>query len=782
MNTKKYSQLKLLISLSFLYFISISTYAQSQNINGIVYDKSSQEPLIGAHVLLLGDEEKGTISDQNGRFTLSDVPLGRVRIQCNYIGYESFVSASFVINSAKEPYLEIGLEESYFATQEVVIQAKSFERKAENEMVLLNGRSFSVEETERYAGSIADPSRMAVGFAGVQSSNDLDNDIIVRGNSSVGVLWRLEGIDIPNPNHFARRGSSGGGIGIFSVNMISNSDFIFGTLPAEYGNTISSVFDMKFRKGNKEKQEFSLRAGILGLDLVAEGPINQNQSSFLINYRYSTLGLLNKAGIHLVDENTDNTFSDLAFHLNFPTKNNKNIIQLWGIGGISSEIHNPVPQISEWKEFDDLTHTDFKTRMGVTGLTYTHLINDKSYLKFRSALMGDHIIHNKDTVDFEFSRGFILEEEYSTSRWSNTFEYVQKISPSVQYEIGSKLHFISYDLIYNELDRVNNSLNQYLDDKSSIFGNILVQSYVQGTWKPGYKIKLYAGLHYLNWSFNNSQIFDPRVSLSFYIDSKSTLGLAYGLQSQILPLGTYLTHNINLDLDFLRSSQWTMSYSHLFGDSHKLTSELYYQKLTKIPVAADPAHHYWMLNDLVGYSKYALSSDGGGRNYGLDITLEKFFDAGFFYMFCGSIYRSEYTINGSDYFRSRYDGSFNTSIMIGKEHEYKNGNSLQFGIRNLWFGGQRYSLNDETITDEIREYFEDRNSPLTEQNKNYWRSDIRIAYRKNLPSYSWILSLDVQNIMNIENTRGRIWNFNEQVTEDKLQAGIVPVINFQIDF
>jgi hypothetical protein len=777
--------IKWILAFTIVPLLSFSLISQNpfQKLSGMVTDKVTKEVLIGAHVQILDlDELTGTITNHDGEFELNDIPLGRIRVQCDYLGYESYISPSLVLNSAKQLFIEIEMEEASFKTSEVVIRAKSIDKKAQNELALLSARSFSVEETERYAGSIADPSRMAVSFAGVQSTNDLDNDIIVRGNSSIGILWRLEGIDIPNPNHFARRGSSGGGIGIFSVNMLSNSDFIFGALPAEYGNTISSVFDMKFRKGNREKNEFAFRAGILGLDFMSEGPIKKGKSSYLFNYRYSTLGILNKAGIHIVNANTDNTFTDLSFHLNFPSNNNKSIFQIWGIGGYSSEIHNTVPEVEEWKEFDNLTHTDFKTGMGVVGANYTHLINDKSYLKLRMAFMGDHITHNKDTVDLDFNRGYLLRERYNTTRLTNTIEYVKKVSPLLQYEIGAKTHLLGYELNYAENDRVLKSNIEYLDQESDGAGKLLLESYLQGSWKASDRIRINGGLHFMYSSLNDIKSMEPRLAINYRLTPGSNISLAYGLYSQALPIGAYFTHENNIDLPFMKSQHWVTSYSTNFIEKYKFTCELYYQKLSNIPIAKDSERNYWMLNDLVGYSKYELVKEGTGRNYGIDITLERFFDRGFFFIAAGSLYRSEYSLDGTNYSNSRYDGRFNTSLMFGKEIEFKNGNALQLGFRNLLYGGQRYASVDEVISEEIRELYEDPTSTLDQQNKTYWRSDLRIAYRKNKASYSWSLSLDIQNLLNIKNTRGEIWNFTTQSLEPKHQAGIIPIINFQIDF
>ncbi|NNF35345.1 MAG: TonB-dependent receptor [Saprospiraceae bacterium] len=779
---KKHLTFRIIFLLASLLIFGSMSFAQSkvQYVKGVIRDQISQEPLIGASVQLVDSNLIiGTITDFDGVFLLKDVPVGRIRLQCDYLGYERYITPSFILNTAKVPSLEIELKESNIQLEEVVVRAEKNDQRTQNEMALLSGRSFSAEETERYAGSIADPSRMAISFAGVQASNDLDNDIVVRGNSSVGVLWRLEGIDIPNPNHFARRGSSGGGISIFSVNMLRNSDFIFGNMPAEYGNALSSVFDMKFRKGNNEKREYSLRAGLLGLDAVAEGPISQGRSSYLVNYRYSTLGLLNQMGMHVVDKYTDNTFSDLAYHLHFTSDDNKNIFQLWGVGGLSSEIHHPVEDIQEIKEYEDLVYTDFSTRMGVTGMNWTRILDNESYLKMKVAFMGDHITHAKDEMSSENDPLFLLNEIYNTSRLTAAVDYTKKISSNTFFKAGISNTSQWYDLYYDKYDRVDEERNQYIDDNDS---NQELHSYLEGSTILRQDLQVSGGFHFIYHSLNSNSSIEPRLALSYSIQPGLTIALAYGIYSQVVPLGTYFTSSINNELPLMQSQQWTASISKNLGANYTINVEPYYQSLNNIPVAEDESIHYWMLNDLVGYSEYALTPQGKGRNYGVDISLERSFENGFFGLGAVSFYRSTYSLDGENFYSSRYDGKFNTSLMLGKEIYVDNEDQLQLGLRNLWYGGQWYAPDDVATTRRLEEYIEDISQPLLRQNDPYLRTDVRIAYRKNLYGKSWTLSLDIQNVFNRKNTRGEIWNIQDLKYEHKLQAGIIPVISYQLDF
>ena len=265
-----------------LLLAAIVSYSQNltQTIKGTVIDKDSRRLLSGATISIADDSiQQAVVTNDNGDFILSNIPVGRHRLQCTYSGYENYITDNILVNSAKELELIIELEQRYQQQAEVIIKAVRNPKQPVNKLSVVSTRSFTPEETNRYAASVNDPSRMALSFPGVQPTRDARNDIIIRGNSAAVMLWRLEGIDIPNPNHFARKGSSGGGITIFSSSMLDNSDFSSGAFPAEYGDALSGVFDMRFRKGNKEKDQYTFKAGLIGIDFSAEGPFTKGQSS-----------------------------------------------------------------------------------------------------------------------------------------------------------------------------------------------------------------------------------------------------------------------------------------------------------------------------------------------------------------------------------------------------------------------------------------------------------------------------------------------------------------------
>ena len=230
------------------------------------------------------------------------------------------------------------LEEKINNIGEVVVKASAKKAEAQNELAMVSARTFSVEETERFAGSLGDPARMVANYAGVMTQNDSRNDIIIRGNSPSGVLWRMEGIEIPNPNHFGAQGTTGGPVSMVNNNLLTNSDFLTGAFPAEYGNALAGAFDLNLRSGNSTEHEFTGQVGFNGFELGAEGPLlklkNGQNASYLANYRYSTLEVIDKMGFNVGTGAAIPEYQDITFLVDVPgTKTGR--IKLFGLWGKS---------------------------------------------------------------------------------------------------------------------------------------------------------------------------------------------------------------------------------------------------------------------------------------------------------------------------------------------------------------------------------------------------------------------------------------------------------------
>jgi len=765
----------------------------TQTIKGNILDKDTGQPLIGATVQVTDIEPAiGTTTDVDGNFELSEVPVGRRTIEVQYLGYEPYKSDGTIVNSAKELVLNIQLTEAVVTTETVVVNAFKGNEPL-NDLAIVSTRSFSVEETQRYAASVNDPGRMAMGLPGVQPSRDTRSDIVIRGNSPVGLLWRLNGIDIPNPNHFARRGSSGGGITIFSISMLSNSDFSTGAFPAEYGNAFSGVFDVKFRRGNMEQREYTFRAGLLGLDFSTEGPIKQGKSSYLVNYRYSTLGILNDLGFHLVGERVDNTFQDLSFNLHFDGKEGKVKWDIWGIGGLSEELESAADDLDKSSTFSDYLTRDFTTNMGAVGISNTWLINDKSYWKNTIALMGQEVGFRNDTVNVETGNPTTINDErYINNRLSYSGYYSYKFNPRLTLKAGAFASQLFYDLQQDSLSFSDFETTTSLNEEGNAF---LLQPWFQFRYRPNLRWTFNVGLHSMFFTLNNTSSIEPRLGIQFQASERQTLSLAYGLHGRIVPIGTYFAQATdgsgnafqpNLDLELIKSHHLVFAYDHRFANSWRFHAEAYYQRLFDVPVAANPENPYYILNDIDGYAKVPLVSEGIGRNFGLDLSIEKAFDAGTFFLLSGSVFDSKFKpLDKSRWYNTQYNNNFTATFMGGKEWQVGEAGTIQASLRVLYGAGQRLTPLVENVP-----ITNSRNPPLDtdrlfeERVPDYLRPDLRFAYRKDNPSSAWWIALDIQNTIGRRNLDGLERNFDPDINEwvFREQSGLTPVLSFQIDF
>ena len=308
-----------------LPFIFSDLFAQStQTIRGRVVDGVSNTALVGVSVMLISTDEKiyGSTTDTDGRFRIDNVPVGRHTVRITYIGYEEQTIPNVIVTAGKEVVLTLSLTESVSQLNEVVItdDVKSDKTATNNDIAVVSARSFNVDDTKRYAGAIGDPSRMAANFAGVVGGNDSRNDIVVRGNSPTGMLWQLEGLNIPNPNHFGALVSTGGPVSILNNNNLDKSDFMTSAFPAQYGNAPAGVFDLRLRDGNNEKRELLAQVGFNGFEVGAEGPFAKNsKASYIANYRYSTLGVFQTLGIEFGTGSNTPLYQDLNFKVSLPT-------------------------------------------------------------------------------------------------------------------------------------------------------------------------------------------------------------------------------------------------------------------------------------------------------------------------------------------------------------------------------------------------------------------------------------------------------------------------------
>jgi hypothetical protein len=768
------TQPKTLFVLVFSLFLSaLAGHAQSltQTLRGTVVDKVSQVSLPGATVVVLGtDPLLGTSTDENGAFRLTRVPIGTHTLRISFIGYKDVTLTQLQVNSGKELILTIPMEEDYVTMAEVVITHQE-KNKPLNEMAAVSARTFSVEETRKYAASVNDPARMVNSFAGVVAADDGNNAISIRGNTPNGLLWRLEGIDIPNPNHYSNVGSAGGGIMILSTQLLANSDFMTGAFPAEYGNALSGVFDLRMRKGNDEKHEYFLQAGLLGLDAGIEGPLAKNsKGSFVANYRYSTLSILGTLGLPLMDAVTN--FQDLTFNAHLPTEK-AGSFTLFGFGGLSDQTHSGALDLNDnpfdWK---------FLSNTGAIGLKHGAILSKNTHLQ--TTLLGSGFENGYREVQGGETG---MENRFINKKITLSSVASHKVNARLHMRSGMYLNHLRYNMFQQDEIEQTGEYERTIGAEGSTQS---VQLFSQWNYRAGSRWVLNGGLHYYRLLLNQSQSLEPRASVQYELTESQTLSLGYGLHSQMQPLGTYfVTHSAlqtNRQLDLTRSHHLVAGYDRALSPHLRVKLETYFQHLFDIPVGTAPGSTFALINSEWGFATEPLANEGIGRNYGAELTLEQFTHKNVYFLLSTSLYQSEYKALDDIWRSTRFNGRYSVAFTAGKDFMGSNHRTYGVNFRTLWMGGLRETPIDVEQSMEKGETVRHEHLAFTQKVPDYFRTDLRLSMQRNREKSTHTLALDVQNTTNHQNIFGRYFDPKEGKVKNWYQMPLLPILSYKVEF
>lgn len=775
--------------LLFISLISSRTNSQSitQVVRGKVFDNETQEPLTGASISITGTNPlMGTISDSSGNFRISNVFLGRHSFTVSVNGYDALTIPEVLITSGKEVILSVGLKQSVTTLNEIIIKSGAQKTRVLNNMATVSARSFSVEETRRYAGGLDDPARMASAFAGVTTGNLQDNAIIIRGNAPKGVSWRLEGVEIPNPNHFAGGNVAGGGIvTVFSSQMLANSDFYTGAFPAEYGNAVAGVFDMKFRNGNNEKRESAIQLGMLGIDVSSEGPFTKGKgSTYLFNYRYSTLGLL--SGLGLLNSSGIPKYQDLSFKLNFPTKN-WGTFSVWGIGAIDHLIAKEITDSTKWETDWDRYRNDWKLNSGAAGISHKLMIGRSTYLNTTLAVSHVSNTSNIQRIDDELSMQPDAKLSDKSGRATASIVLNHKFNPSLSLRSGINYHRLFY----------NFNINSTIDNEPGTFRSIthargesgFQEYYTQLRYEINEKLSITPGINVSGFEVNNEFSIDPRLGVKYKLSDRRTLGLGYGRHRQMEDLRIYMIEKIqegktfypNKALKLAQAQHFILSYDWLVSKNLRIKIEPYLQLLRKAPGIADSS--YSMINFLQDWSfSNSLVNNSSGKNIGIDFTFERFLSKNYYYLVTASLFDSKYKADDGVWRNTRFNKLYAVNALAGKEFITKNGNVLGINGRVTYVGGERYSPIDMQRSLNAKKVYYNENKAFDEKTSPTYYFDVTITYRMNRRSYSGVLALQIKNVFGSPSFYGYEYNYRTASIEADRERIMIPVISYKVEF
>lgn len=747
--------------------------AQStSSLDGTVFDAATEQVIAGARVdLILQDTTLSSTTDEAGHFHFAAVASGVHHVRAQRLGYQSTQLPEVWVRPGKAEQVEIPLSATAYELGTVEVQDIAPQR-----LSALGAHALTVEQSLRYPASFYDPARLAISRPGVAATNDQANHFSVRGNAPTGNTYLLEGAEIVNPNHLTNAGTasdqptlSGGGVSILSAQLLGTSQFLVGAMDAARGNALGGIMDVHLRRGTAERQAFTAQAGLLGIDLSTEGPFQKDgRASYLINYRYSTIGLLSAMGVQLGDETI--AFQDLSFHVSLPMKQGS--ISLFGMGGMSSNRHDALEDSTEWEYDKDSQNIDYTSSMGAVGGTLRLLLGTK-------AVWGTTIVISANEQE-RTADGIIMRRFSFTDR---KYLYEQKLSVATHVR-GSCSSRFSYQIGGSAMERTV--------EKSITFAEVvqgwLLRPYAQGSYAFTDRLNVEGGIAYAHYTFNSASVVEPRASIQLRTGSHGALSIAAGQRSQLPNVQLFPTQPLgslwdNSRIGLTRSQDIVLGYDQRIAPHLVFHVEVFHQRQLDVPVADTNAYQFSpatgtsMVNAWDDELLSGLVQNGEAANQGIEISLQRSFHNGLFYQANATWIDATYADASGDNYNARWNTMVMGNLMVGREFaKQKERMKRTWGVsaRANVTGGQRY-------TPSVAATGEDP-EPYSAQLATYYRIDLRVYLKREHDRRTGMWALDIQNVTNAQNEAYRYfdWQQNEIVT--KYQLGLIPNLSYRIEF
>ncbi|HYK77087.1 MAG TPA: TonB-dependent receptor [Daejeonella sp.] len=765
----------------------IKAQVKTSTISGHVIDGLTGLAIPGASISLKGSTYK-TSTDTEGKFIFKNIPLGTYQVWAESVGYAPRKLENQSLTSGKELSLIIEMDFQTQSLQEIVITGDR--SAAMNSSALVSARSVNVEQTKRYAGNFGDISRQVANYSGVNVQGDIRNDIVVRGNSPNSLLWRLEGLDIPNPNHFSFVGTTGGYFSVLNNNMLANSDFFTGAFPAEYGNKNGAVMDVKLKKGNDHKREYTFQAGLNGLELGAEGPINpaKNKNTFVGHYRYFDLSSLRKLGVNLNVSGLP-LFQDLNFKLHFP--NSKGSTSVFGVGGISSiSLLESQKGPNDWSFSDKAEDMEFSSNIGVVGVNNTYIWDENTVSKLSFAVAGNRVAALVSLVRPGEENRLKEDLQLGSSQGQLKFDLTRRLGSGQSFKTG----FSVTEYFYNYYQQQLNRYDEYEVNFNANSHATLGQAYINYQVNLNDNLKASAGIYSQMLMLNKTHHTEPRLALQYSLSNAQTLGLAFGQHSQSQPFIFYLrdytnegiTRRSNKNLDFSKSKHWVLSHEYRLDNSTKVKTELYYQGLSKVPVTPHRPF-YSAINEGNEYSfeiPDSLENKGRGKNYGIEFSLEKSFTKNLYFLTTASLFESKYQGSDQVWRNTVFNNNYIVNFLAGYEFSMGRNKENKFSVdvKASFAGGRPFIPIDLAASIAKGERVLDYQRAYEVRTPAYNRIDVKLSYLLNKYSSNHSMFIGVNNILDSRNILKHGYNADKAKITTEYMQGRFPILGYRLQF
>lgn len=797
---------------SIFLFLTASIWGQETStidISGQVQEKLSRQAIANAEVeLMYFQPKKSTFADSLGNFKLTGIPVGRHRLLVRSENYEDAIFNNLIVSVGKTPVITIYMEEKVITENQIASSKKlnsiSIQPDVINTMVDISNQPFTLDEVNHYSGSRSDPARLVTGFAGIINPDDARNDLIVRGATPLGIKWKLEGLDVGNPNHFGYMSTSGGYFPIININMMDNSEFLYGNFSAENGNSTSGTFDINLRKGNTLKTDATAQFSLNGVEAMIEGPFRKGgDASYLVAARYSVLKLFGLLGLDFNSGALPDYF-DINFNIHL-VDNAKRQSSIFGIYGFSSFLSTVEKSSSGSISInDDNKENNTKIHNGVLGWKHREILSSQTYWQTTLGVVANYnkesdlfYIQEPDSSFYTYT-GYdesLLMLKYSLNSFINT-----KFNTKFSMRAGLGLHYRQFDLAgyANRYDTLGYTLYDFKG------GSLLAEAFVQGQYKLNRKLKFTLGLRGQFATINNAWSAEPRFAMIWNPAPRHQIAVGYAWQSSEVPFrvqfqqfanynsqGQVIDYNTSQqNLDFMRNHYVTLEYTFQIADGWQATLMPYYKYWTSIPVATEKANGF----SLVNYASepltneippYRMESSGTAQNYGVDLSIKKIFSRGYFVVLNGSWLNSIYQGSDLKSYNSGFNHSYIARLMAGKEFKVgkRKNNALFFSTTFTYaHGGFSTPLDLEASRLVQNEVYSD--DWYSKRIPDYLRWDLKFGMRinsrnKKLSHYFYI---DAMNVLNRKNIAYYYYDNQAHAEVPTYQVGFVPDILYRIQF
>ena len=651
--------MKRLLSLLLFCNITISfLLAQPvHQVKGTVIDKSSRQPLEFINVMIVG-LNKGGVTNAEGKFSIGQVPPGIYRLQASAIGYKTVTTPEYIL-STRDLHIQIEMEENQTELEGVTVTASPFRRDIESPVSL---RIIGLQEIEKSPGANRDISRIVQSYPGVTFSPiGYRNDLIVRGGSPSENRFYLDGVEIPNINHFSTQGASGGPVGILNADLIREVNFYTGAFPTDKGNALSSVLDFKLRDGDMERNSLKATLGASEVSLASNGHLGK-KTSYLVSVRQSYLQFLfDMLGLPFLP-----TFTDAQFKLKtrFDARNELTVL---GLGGIDKMKLNTKAD-DEDNEYILSYLPKIQQETFTLGAVYRHyagahvqsVVASHSYLNNRNTKYQQNDESDPDRLmlrlrSTEQNTQLRLENSSSFRNWKVT------VGTSLDY---SQYSNTTFQKVYT--DRAQTfDYHTYLGImRWGLFGTVNYTS-IDERFTASLGLRADAN----NYSAAMKDLSDqlsPRLSLSYQLTEHWSLSGNAGLYYQLPPYTALGFKNNNglyankYALRYMQVSQGSIGLNWRKGDTFEVSVEGFYKDYDKIPLSvADGIPLTCKGNDYGVIGNELLTSTAQGRSYGAELLLKWLVAKKLNLASSFTLFKSEYrTDKESEYIASAWDNRF----------------------------------------------------------------------------------------------------------------------------